>query len=110
MSLLKSNLDTDKISDIVKNGHVAVVSGSDFITINQMDDEYLSGVEEAAKAIGIPVHVVEAGASPRTASALGVDAVPAMVQVVDGKVSSRYIGVASAPQLKMFMRTGVPPT
>lgn len=109
MPVLKNNIDSDVVRDVVKTGTVAITSGLDYVTIHEMDQLYLDEVKEAADSIGITVHHIEAAGCPRTTKALGVGAVPALVQVIDGQVTSAFVGAATAVQLKAFMQTGVPP-
>ncbi len=109
MAILKYRKDTDNPTDLLSNKFVVVTGGWDFITILASEEDFLSDVTTASAAAGVSVFHVETQTTPRTAKALGVTVVPALLFIKGGEVSGSLVGVAGVEQLVAFLKTGVSP-
>ena len=109
--MILNHISTDHciITGVCVHGYICITSGMDYITISALEDEYIEGVQRASDLTNIKVFLANTQDHPDLCKQLGVNAVPAIYHIVEGKVVGSMVGVASAEQVQAYLLTGVSP-
>lgn len=89
-----------------ENGCVLVLDGNDYATLEILNQTIIDSFDKVCKGDRL---ITSVGIQPRLCQLLGVVAVPTVVIIRNGAVSSSMVGISNEQQLLAFIETGVSP-